>query len=175
MFPFRSSRCDDLLEPPQSGSVPVGGVPAGAVGDGGLGEFEGGGELVEVGVTDRAGAGADLVGEQAELGDPAGPGVTTTTNLRLYRVSVTAGTVSLAAPVANSQADWSPASRVLITSPGDTDGDGIPDYYSIYNTGTDQLWANRGTTLSPTSFTVANHNLVDDGSTHDWTDITNLA
>jgi hypothetical protein len=53
--------------------APLALVPAGAVGDRGLGEFEGGGEVVEVAVGDRARAGRDLAGEGGQLSDPAGP------------------------------------------------------------------------------------------------------
>jgi len=55
--------------------VPVGAEPAGAVGDGALGEFQGGRELVEVVVGDRARPSWDLVGEGGELVDPGRSGV----------------------------------------------------------------------------------------------------
>lgn len=82
-------------------------------------------------------------------------------SIQMYRLQVSSGTVSVAAPLTDGGTSWGPASRPLITSPGDTDGDSVPELYSITNTG--QLWQNKLTVRSTTSFSFNAHTVIDDG------------
>lgn len=71
---------------------------------------------------------------------------------------------------------YSSTDRPLITSPGDADGDGIPDLYTtcpVSTSPTPQLWANMGTTKDQNPPAMTAHRVVDD--VIDWSAITNLA
>lgn len=93
-------------------------------------------------------------------------------NLFEYQVNCSDGTVSLGTPVAGPLTSYGPSSRPLMVSPGDINGDGYPDLYSITNTS--ELWANQGTRASG-NFSLTGHTLVDVNHSYDWTSVTNLA
>jgi hypothetical protein len=101
--------------------------------------------------------------------------------LRLYPVARTCAagtpcTVTLNSPVANTDRDWGADSFSLLTSPGDLDGDGMPDLTLVYSASNpDQLLDYHGTSLSATTFTFSTHRLVDDGTARNWSAVSNLA
>ncbi|MGW3119563.1 FG-GAP repeat domain-containing protein [Streptomyces sp. NPDC001107] len=63
------------------------------------------------------------------------------------------------------------ADRPLMTSPGDADGDGIADLYTV--TGDKELWANMGTAPDANGYRLGTHHLASVATL--WKTITNIA
>jgi hypothetical protein len=89
---------------------------------------------------------------------------TGTQELRMFRTIVAPdGTVSLASPVVNTNQYWGPNSRTLVTSPGDTDGDGLPELFTTTPAPGCELWENEELATSATTLQMSAHTVIDDG------------
>jgi FG-GAP-like repeat len=99
--------------------------------------------------------------------------------LREYPIGLSAAAdgstiVKVNAPNTDGGATWGPASRRLVTSPGDTDADGLPELYEVVGS---TLWQNEETKRqSATAFGMTAHSVIDDGTgAVTWSSLTSLS
>ncbi|MFF4043684.1 FG-GAP-like repeat-containing protein [Streptomyces sp. NPDC001816] len=81
------------------------------------------------------------------------------------------GTDSLGIGTAITNGAFTSTDRPLMTSPGDANGDGIADLYTI--TGDKELWANMGTAPDANGYRLGAHHIASAGTL--WKTITNIA
>lgn len=125
-------------------------------------------------------AGMRLVAPGDDTGDgiPDLWGVNDSGAFNLYYTSRTAGdpTSVTLTTVTGSSTAFTSDKRPLITSPGDADGNGLPDLYTTSPVTGDpdaQLWSNSASATGTNPPAVGGHAVVDD--TIDWGAFTNLA
>jgi FG-GAP-like repeat len=96
----------------------------------------------------------------------------TTGAIYLYPITGDSSTgFSTATAIQIAPTAYTAADRILIVSPGDVDGDGHPDLYTLTNT--HQLWENPGELPTTDGTRLAAHDLVSTSTL--WNTITNIA
>ncbi|WP_316780705.1 FG-GAP repeat domain-containing protein [Streptomyces sasae] len=93
----------------------------------------------------------------------------------IYQYPASIGsTISLGARTQITTGAFTQASRPLAASPGDQNGDGLPDLYTVIVSGSDRyLWANMGQSPDANGYTLGAHNVVSTSTF--WNNVTNIA
>ncbi|MFF3966565.1 FG-GAP-like repeat-containing protein [Streptomyces griseorubiginosus] len=93
----------------------------------------------------------------------------------IYQYPISVGTtIALGARTQITTGAFTQTSRPLAASPGDQNGDGLPDLYTVIVSGSDRsLWANMGQSPDSNGYTLGAHNVVSTNTF--WNTVTDIA